>query len=63
MAALKDLVIELQMNQFAYFSSGYRNQPNPTDNLDQAIPYRRDTWKISKCEIVCELVEFGPEVL
>jgi hypothetical protein len=26
------------------------------------VPYRRDTWKIARCEIVAEIMEFGKEV-
>jgi len=26
------------------------------------VPYRRDTWKITRCEIVTEILEFGNAV-
>lgn len=62
MAALKDLVIELQLNPYAFFSSGYPATNDPTMSLDMVQPYRRDGWQVSKCEIVCELVEFEDSV-
>jgi hypothetical protein len=34
MSALKDLVIELQLNPYAFFSSGYPNGVDPTTSLD-----------------------------
>jgi len=62
MSALKDLVIELQLNPHAFFSSGFPNPVNPTDTLDTVQPYRRDGWNVQKCEIICELVEFSDTV-
>lgn len=60
MRALRDLVIELQINPYAFFSSGYPASANDTTVL--GVPYRRDTWKIARCEIVCEMLEFGRQV-
>ena len=55
MSLLKDLIIELQLNRFAFFSSGYPDAATPQDPL--GIPYRRDTWSVTKVELVGEIIE------
>ena len=58
MSGLKDLIIELQMNRYAFFSSGYPEQAFDYDDME--IPFRRDTWSIARAEIVVEMLRFTP---
>ena len=60
MSGLKDLIIELQMNRYAFFSSGYPSSDVDIDAM--SIPFRRDTWSIARAEIVVEMLRFSPGV-
>jgi len=58
MSALRDLVIEFQLNPYAFFTSGLKPGVSDTDPLGN--PYKRDTWAITRFEIVVEMSDFGP---
>ena len=62
LSALKDLVIELQLNKYAFFSSGYPDSTTPQTDFTQIVPYKRDTWKVTRCELVCEIIQMDKQI-
>lgn len=58
LASMKDLVIELQLNRFAFFSCGYK-ETDPNAPLTEQ--YRRDSWAVTKVELVGEVIELDKQ--
>lgn len=59
LSSLKDLIIELELNPYAFFSSGYQNT-RYTDPL--VLPqFSRNAWYSSKVELVGEVIELDEQ--
>jgi hypothetical protein len=69
LAGFEDLVIELKLNQYAFYTSGYQDAPAATgwtiptaDHSALAMTQIYRSWSVKKIELNCDLISFDARV-